>query len=258
MIRDEHIRFIESKLSELMHEIVVTINLLGDGLEFYAASEYMLQSLLLRMTGAQEQKMKCICWELATDDLTYRYKRYYQKWELGECSTLVHKTAVFGDLLNGILAKEPTYKLFPNSNDKILICDHILMEMNGAFQNTNIAKVYKTKYEEFLTIWGNLSASNITCGSPNEMFHAGRKENTFYNLRDEEYLYVIYKLMYQARNRYAHNAVSYQLNLPRFYEINDDMYQKFNNIFLFYAELLLIDEIFRTLFEKYKSVVEFA
>ena len=54
------------------------------------------------------------------------------------------------------------------------------------------------------------------------------------------------------------NATSYQMNLPRFYEINDEDYQKYNNIFLFYAELLLIDEMFRNLYDKYESVVEFA
>ena len=109
MNRDEHINFIKSNLSDLMREIVFSINLQGDGLEFYAINDYVMQSLLLKMTGAQEQKMKCICWELASDNLNYRYKRYYQKWDLNECSTILDKSKVYGDLNNAISINDPSF-----------------------------------------------------------------------------------------------------------------------------------------------------
>ena len=35
--------------------------------------DYVLQTTFLKMTGSQEQKLKCIQWELATDDYEYRY-----------------------------------------------------------------------------------------------------------------------------------------------------------------------------------------
>ena len=35
-----------------------------------------MQSIFMKMTGAQEQKMKCICWEIATIDFDLRRDIY--------------------------------------------------------------------------------------------------------------------------------------------------------------------------------------
>lgn len=260
MNREEHIKFIKSDLAEVLQDTVASINLLGDGLEFYAVNNYVLQSLLLQMTGAQEQKMKCICWEMATDNLAYRYKRYYKKWDLSECSTHADKTKVYEDLCKAIKVYDSAYKLFIDDNDKKTLLQYVLVKIDSIFENTNIQRIHLLKYKEFKTIWQNLLAANIAYPSLKNIFHIrqGHTENPFEDMQTDEVLYTIYSLLYKARNRYAHNATSYQMNLPRFYEINDEKYQKYNNIFLFYAELLLIDEMFRKLFDKYQSVVEFA
>ena len=69
-----------------------------------------MQSVFLKMAGAQEQKMKCICWELATEDYEYRYKRYNGKWDLGECSNYEAKKIVYQDLIEQINKQEHSYK----------------------------------------------------------------------------------------------------------------------------------------------------
>lgn len=257
MNRDEHINFIKSNLSDLMREIVFSINLQGDGLEFYAINDYVMQSLLLKMTGAQEQKMKCICWELASDNLNYRYKRYYQKWDLNECSTILDKSKVYGDLRNEISINDPSFIYLNNPSDKALLLNHILDVMNEIFTNTNILKIHSQKYAEFVTIWQSLNPNNLA-PTPKLIIKMGNNDNPLAAVNNDEQLYAIYILLYRTRNRYAHNTTAYQLNLPRFYEINDAAYQKYNNMFLFYAELLLIDEMLRTLYDKYQSVVSFA
>jgi hypothetical protein len=38
-----------------------------------------MQSIFIKMTGFQEQKLKCIVWELATDDYEYRYHKLTDK-----------------------------------------------------------------------------------------------------------------------------------------------------------------------------------
>jgi uncharacterized membrane-anchored protein len=50
---------------------------------------------------AQEQKMKCIGWELATYDYEYRYK-FTQK-PLGECSSYDEKEKIFNDIIYQIV-----------------------------------------------------------------------------------------------------------------------------------------------------------
>ena len=55
MNRDEHITYINSKLIDLLKEVVCTANHLGNGMEANIVNGYLLQSLFLQMTGAQEQ-----------------------------------------------------------------------------------------------------------------------------------------------------------------------------------------------------------
>jgi hypothetical protein len=62
------------------------------------------------MTGFQEQKMKCIMWELATNDYDYRYKRYTQT-PLGECSSYKEKKDVYKDLLELIKRHKPDFDI---------------------------------------------------------------------------------------------------------------------------------------------------
>lgn len=257
MNRDENIRFINSKLEDSVREVVSAANLLGDGMEFYAVNDYLIQSLFLKLTGAQEQKMKCICWELATDNLSYRYKRYYEKWSLSQCSSYYDKTVVYEDIIKNIKRHDPNYALFtdPSGNDKKLVLNHILDVMNNIFLNTNIERIHRKKYNEFVSVWNNIIPA---CLAPTTkwLFKNGNREAPLEGLKRDEELYAIYFLLYNYRNRYAHNATSYQLNLPRFYEINDDIYQTFNNVFIFIAELILIDDIFRTLFSAYKASIQ--
>ena len=101
MVQFRHTEFIETPLLYLLRDVVSDSNNISNGIEFYGISGYVLHSLFLRMTGAQEQKLKCICWDLATEDYEYRYTRY-NKWELGECSKLKDKNTVFSDLVSAV------------------------------------------------------------------------------------------------------------------------------------------------------------
>lgn len=60
--------------------------------------------------------------------------------------------------------------------------------------------------------------------------------------------------MYRHRNRCAHNLLSYQDNLPSFNKINSENY-KYENWFIRFFVLCLLDEIFIHFYEKYKEIV---
>ena len=62
-----------------MRETVTACTGIGDGVETQSLCEYVLQTTFLKMTGASEQKLKCICWEIATYDYEYRH-RYLTCW----------------------------------------------------------------------------------------------------------------------------------------------------------------------------------
>lgn len=253
MNRDEHITYINSRLINLLKEVVCTANHLGSGMEANMVNGYLLQSLFLQMTGAQEQKMKCICWELATDDLVYRYRRYYDGWSLSQCSTLKDKSHVYEDLLSAIHKVDHAYNLFPDDPAKQAFLNDVFSSICGIFDQSTIAEFHKKKYSEFKAFFSGLKVSNIT-PSTKLLFKNGNKDFPVSEAKPDTEMFAVYSLLYKLRNGCAHNTPSYQLNLPSLKELHDSKYQKYDNIFIFYATLVMIDEIFRKLFVKYQTL----
>ena len=58
--------------------------------------------------------------------------------------------------------------------------------------------------------------------------------------------------VYAQRNRCAHNLVSYQNNLPTLRSLIDENY-KYNNYYLPFSVLVLLDEIFVRLYKAYQN-----
>ena len=108
MYNDIHGDFILSPLFDILKGGVTASNSITAGVETYPLSEYFFQSLFLRMTGAQEQKLKCILWELASNDYQFRYEFLHSK-SYGECSEYKAKSEVFNDLVNAIQSINTTF-----------------------------------------------------------------------------------------------------------------------------------------------------
>lgn len=99
-------------LSSILEDGANACSGVGTGIETYPLCDYILQSIFLRMTGAQEQKLKCICWEMATNDFEYRY--YYirtAKSDYGEFSTYSQKNNVYMQLLDEIRKCNPHFNV---------------------------------------------------------------------------------------------------------------------------------------------------
>ncbi len=254
MNRDEHLTFINTSLLTILRDVTSSANLLGDGMSFYANHGYLLQSLFLQMTGAQEQKMKCICWELATNSLQYRYIRYYKGWTLSECSTLENKSIVYKDLMKAVQRMDPTYKPYPDNASRIALRDGVANQINDVFAGTNIANLMKKEFEAFNTTFRTFAESNFVPDN-GPLLKIGNKETPLMNINADTKMYAVYHLLYTHRNRCAHNTSSYQLNLPHFDNLKDETYQTYNNIFMFYATLILIDEVFRRVFAHYQELM---
>lgn len=248
----QHKAFIETPLLNLVHDVVSDSNNISNGMEFYATSSYILHSLFLRMTGAQEQKFKCVCWDLATIDYDYRYSRY-NKWELGECSRLKDKSAVFSDLVNAVKTYKPKYSVFGGSVDnKKKVLETTLSELKGILDGSNLANCFPEEYADFIDIYSNLHHNNLEAG--NQLF-CNADQITFENMKEEHVLAMAYTLLYKHRNRSAHNTLSYQTNIPTFQELNNEYVQKYYNIFLFIAILVTIDKLLISVYKKYQRVI---
>lgn len=56
-----HKSFILTPVSDILKEAVQAINPIGSGIETYPLSDYLMQSIFIKMTGAQEQKNEMHC-----------------------------------------------------------------------------------------------------------------------------------------------------------------------------------------------------
>lgn len=230
----KHTEFILSPISEILHEFVSANKGIGCGIETFSLSEYTMQSVFLKMTGAQEQKVKSICWELATEDYEYRYERYTKK-SLGECSRYDEKNIVYKDLLTAIKKIQPEFNISV-AFDHQAISQNIISELTNLFSCSNLATWAEQSYLDF--------TQNNQVLPHNQFASAVLLENV---------LQKHYELLYKHRNRCAHNTLSYQENLPTFKELYNSEY-KYDNYFVRFAILTLIDVIFIKLFQKYQEL----
>ena len=71
-----HSDFILAPVSDILCDTSTITHSMSWGIEMYPLWDNIMQSIFMKMTGAQEQKMKCICWEIATIDFDLRREIY--------------------------------------------------------------------------------------------------------------------------------------------------------------------------------------
>lgn len=238
MYRNTHSEFILSPLTEMFENCCSACMGVHQGIEAYPLNEYIFQSLFMKMTGALEQKMKCICWEMATNDYEYRYE-YLNKKNYGECSNYASKNGILNDLIKSIKAIKPDFDPKHIINEQFV--DDVFSDVLGLFQG---ASLKDWQYRDYLFYVDNykiiLDSKKIMSGGP--------KKYCLFN-NEEDYN----KIVYRHRNRCAHNTLSYQINKPDLDKMADDDYPK-ENYFIRYAMLIIIDCIFIALFKEYLKV----
>jgi hypothetical protein len=219
-----------------------------------------MQSLFLKMTGFQEQKMKCITWELATDDLEYRYERY-TKNKLGECSTIQEKNTVLNDLACALNKKCPNN--FELSDDKLKdIVNSTKNDLKKFYDTSNLSSWLNKQYLEFETLLSNCSDVCLLYRNKQNLYaelfrHCDNCAQKAKAIRGSickiSKLSEAYNAMIHQRNRYAHNTSSFQKNLPSLDTLNSEKYV-LENFFVRFFLLIVIDKIFIELFNRYLDI----
>lgn len=238
-----HTDFILSPIADVLKDVVSASTGIGSGIETYPMCDYVMQSVFLKLTGFQEQKLKCVCWELATMDFEYRYD--YHTKPVGERSSYNDKQAIYKDLVEQITKRSPGFDIHDNI-DKDFILTTTSDVVKKIFYNTNLSIWSQKSFNEYSTIWRNVKKEHF----------ANDKSNLFTSKPGELCLQRIYKdHLYKNRNRIAHNTQSYQQNLPTLKTLVSNDY-KYENYFIWFSTLVLIDEIFRALYKKYLTTFD--
>lgn len=238
----KHVEFILRPIEKILEDATCAIGCIS-GMSRIPLNEYFLQSVFLRMTGEQEQKMKCICWELATEDYDYRYKRYNGKWELGECSNLNEKNKVYADLYGH--TKDIDI-------DRQKIIDAVRKIIERFYNDAKLVTGNEYKYLDFENIYKYIKDTDIyDIDRSNDKINIKLlSTNQSKTLPNKYSLSTIYEFLYKHRNRCAHNTLSYQepvMTLSKL-QSEDNVYE---NYFLYFSLLIIIDKIFIETYKKY-------
>jgi hypothetical protein len=240
---NNHTEFILSPITNILKDVVTASAGIGSGIETFPLCDYVMQSVLLKMTGFQEQKMKCICWELATHDYEYRYE--FTKTPLGECSNYKDKQSIYKDLIRQIKKHFSGFNVSIDIN-KSYILANTTSEVTNRFLNTNLSIWAQNSFNEYGSIWSGILNTNF----------ANDNNNLFTEVSSGISLKKIYEdHLYKRRNRIAHNTLSYQQNLPTLKNLMNENY-KYENYFIYFAILVLIDNIFVELYRKYLEIFD--
>jgi hypothetical protein len=228
-------------------EAIWSLNATNGGIETYPISSYLLHSLFLKLTGAQEQKLKCICWEIACRDYEYRYDRF-ERNRYSECSGYDDKNMVYNDILNAIKKHDNSFLITDDIKNNIL---HVWKtSTRELFGNGVLYHNFKRKYDEYKELITDvdkkwiMNNKQLLTNEDNISPEARRKT---FNLALQG---LFKKHVFVERNRCAHNTRSYQHNLPSIKEMVSSEH-KLQNYFLFMSIIILLDEIYRKLFETY-------
>ncbi len=240
-----HDKFILSPISNILEDAVVSCSFLKNDIRACSLSEYIMQTTFLKLTGAGEQKCKCILWELASADYEFRYS-FLNNYDYSECSDYKSKNKVLNNLIECI-QKNKTLEINESSKSDILtktknICDEL-------FSNSIFKNWFPKDYSFYKLFSSTITPKQIIPGKnlfiPKDNLGSSEKENCLKDCFDS---------MYTHRNRCAHNLLSYQDNTPSLSKLLSSN-PKYENWFSRYFILCLLDNIFIFLFKKYSESI---
>lgn len=243
----KHEKFILTPITSVIEEMKAATLCIGKGIETYPLWDYIIQSTFTKMTGFQEQKMRCIDWELATNGYDYRLNFIEDVKNRGTYSTYEAKNKVYNALINeiarysGIGKKDLITEL---KGSKIIKPRESIQQI---LEGTNIIYCKERDFNEFKK-----------CDKEfNNQFFVIPDSNTSKSVKLFETVLVTHYMeeLYRQRNRIAHNTLSYQQNLPDLEMLKGESSLS-RNYFFWFSILFLIDEIFIELFKIYSKCLK--
>lgn len=242
-----HRKFITTYLYKLIEETLNACSSANSGISSFPLCEYVMQTTFLKLTGASEQKLKCILWDLATDDYEFRYS--FLKENYGECSNYKSKNAVFKNLIDCIRKIDFNFEITDVTKSEII--ENTKDKCNKIFSKALFKEWLPREYIDYKSFTDNVSSNQILTNTNGSYGLFAKKDSPGKNEKQNN-LKNAFDAMYDHRNRCAHNSLSYQDNLPAFSKMNSENY-KYENWFIRFFVLNLLDEIFIHFYEIYEK-----
>lgn len=206
----KHKEFIKTPISILLEEAVTACSTLGNGIETQPLKEYVLQTLFIKMTGFQEQKCKCIVWDFATNDFDFRFE-FLKKSSHG-ISSFTEVDSVFKVLVDQLRKNNFDLADYFNMNFKKRLILHSVCSIVKIFRDTNIQFLDEVQFKTFKRSVMTLGFEAI---APCFLKKSGEDNWILFNssgLKEKE-LFLLYKALFNHRNRCAHNTLLIKMTL---------------------------------------------
>lgn len=239
-----HQKFIETPISNILKEAVTACKTIGDGIETHTLAEYIFQTTFLQMTGASEQKLKCICWEMATYD--YEFRRDFLKELQSELSHYDDKAKVFKHIQKVIKRLTPNWKITEITKQRTELLRNCKKYIKSILKTSQLIKWHPNHYYKFL--------QKIKTYKPT-LFANKEQDKEILTFLENSLKELYDTHTYRHRNRCAHNTRSYQQHLPTLATLSDKEYIG-DNYFLMYFVLILIDELFMVLYQEFLKALD--
>ena len=242
-----HTKFILTPISEILKDCVSATKGIGDGVGNYPLCEYIMQTTFLKMTGASEQKLKCIIKDIASNDNDFLEEKFFNN-RYSECSAFNSKNEVFKDLKKEISKNSTDSDVLETIFDdttKVDIVNRSTNDLRTLFENTVVAGWQEKEFHFFKKNLDSFVDTSSFC-----IYSKQDHSLSFYNNQQQFDM-----IVYRHRNRCAHNLISYQTNLPHLLVLVDKNYD-YQNYFFRFSILVLLDEIFMKMYRKYLELLE--
>ena len=255
MVHDD---FILTPISKVLEDVYNATDCIDVSIATYPLCDYIMLSLFMKMTGFQEQKMKCLCWEMASVDFEFR-RETFENWPYSTCSEYKHKNQIFGKMLSLLCDRIPNYEFTSDQRKDIIKSTKDTID---SFYNASKIKSWLEKSYHDYSISIDAVAEDCILQGGKELFancancsKKGSKTNPrTCSFPEGHSLHCIYMEMYNNRNRCAHNVSSYQQNLPKLDTLSSAGYV-YRNYLLHFAILVLIDNIFIHMYKQWLEVI---
>jgi hypothetical protein len=232
--------FILSPLSNILAEAAFAISNVGNKMNNYQIADWVMPTVFLRMTGAQEQKCKSINWDLGTIDLEHRLTRMMDKQ--GDMSCYDDKFKLCSDLTASLLRNSQRFD--PSTDiDRETIMKETREDIVRLCSTSLMTTWYGDYYKDF---------EDVTEGFRKEEFFDWDESSGKLKAMLKGDIRMAYEAMYRHRIRCAHNTNSWQPNLPRFTVLSGPA-SVYENYFIRFYLLVLLDKLFVQL---YKTAIE--
>ena len=239
--------FILSSIKDILQESANLSLINCKGIEAYPLQEYILQSTLLKMTGYSEQKLKCICWDIASIDYEFRYQ-VYQHWSFGECSSIDDKNNIFCLLIKKIQEYEST---FTGNNIKTFLDANVIAKNEFLF----VKKCIKSSCIKYFAERDfRLFSNDGDFFKQSKSVYISEKKILSDETKNDRDFSFVYTKLYKQRNRCAHNLTSYQQNLPKTSYLLKKSDRE--NFFHYFTILVILDEVFMVLYKKLSGIIQ--